>query len=53
MKKNINKIKRKNQETKYEQTKNKIKMTRRIQILEKYIYVKKNIKKNKKKETIK
>ena len=50
MKKNINKIKRKNQETKYEQTKNKRKMTRRIQILQKYIYIKKNIKKNKKKK---
>ena len=53
MKKNINKIKRKNQETKYEQTKNKRKMTRKIQILQKNIYIKKNIKKNKKKETIK
>ena len=45
MKKNINKIKRKNQETKYEQTKNKRKMTRKIQILQKNIYIKKNIKK--------
>ena len=38
MKKNINKIKRKNQETKDEQTKNKRKMTRKIQILKK-IYI--------------
>ena len=52
MKKNINKIKRKNQETKYEQTKNKRKMTRKIQILQKIYIYKKEYKKNKKKKTL-